>query len=281
MIMRFNTTPNWQDPFNPPDPSDPLFWEWAAANPNSRVPNDPRGVGFDGQFTPGGTAAPAPQPGGNQNPGPGGGPPQTPTNGPTDGRQIPPNSPVPDWLPNPPTFNGPGINKPPAFYYEDFRAPTQQEVFNDPGYQFGLTQGLGALTNSKAAQGILGTGGSLKDFINYGTDYANQYYGNIYNRDLQTYAMNRSNALDTYNTNYQTQYRDPWTEQFQTSQASLQPQLLGYQTTVNAGLQNDAQNRLYNFNQQVFDYNKQRNTQLDAFDEWYKKFLLQLQSAGM
>lgn len=31
---RYNTTPNWQDPMNPPSPGDPYWAEWLAANPS-------------------------------------------------------------------------------------------------------------------------------------------------------------------------------------------------------------------------------------------------------
>src|SRR5262249_12914447 len=129
-----------------------------------------------------------------------------------------------------PSFNAPSYTKPPPFYYDPFTAPSVNDMYNDPSFQFRFGMGQKALENSRAASGVLGTGGTLKDFINYGQNFASQEYGNIFNRDLQTYAANRSNALTNYNTNYETQYVDPFSIAFQNAQATLQPQMLGYQT---------------------------------------------------
>jgi hypothetical protein len=169
------------------------------------------------------------------------------------------------------------VPRAPAFQYGDFTPPTGTDVWNDPSYQFRFGEGFRGLENSKAAQGVIGTGGSIKDFINYGQNFASNEYNNAYNRSLQTYATNRSNALDTYNTNYGTQYRDPFLEAFQNSQATLAPQLVGYQT----GVQNQQFNQNLGFNRDVLNYNQQRNAQLDSFDEWYRKFLLQLQATQL
>lgn len=138
---------------------------------------------------------------------------------------------------------------PPPFSYDPFNAPAPfsapsgQDVLNsDPGYQFRVDQGTGAMQNSAAARGVLNTGGTLQDLLNYGQNAASQEYGNAYNRDLGTYQTNYQNALNAYQTNfgdalagynsrYQTQFLNPLTflqNQYQTGMAGQQ-QLFGQQ----------------------------------------------------
>lgn len=127
---------------------------------------------------------------------------------------------VPPQLPNAPVWK-----TPPAFSYQDFNAPTLDEAKNQPGYQFGVQQGEQALQQSRAAQGLLRTGGTLKDILNYGQQAATQNYGNVLNQDLGIYNTNRAGAVQAYNTNYQTQYVDPYQAQvlpYQTEAANAQ-----------------------------------------------------------
>ena len=123
-----------------------------------------------------------------------------------------------------------GQYTPPPFSYDPFQAPApfappsgQDVLAQDPGYQFRLDQGTGALQNSAAARGVLNTGGTLQDLINYGQGAASQEYGNAYARDLGTYQNNYQdalnsyitnfgNALTKYNTNYNTQYVTPFNQ---------------------------------------------------------------------
>lgn len=104
---------------------------------------------------------------------------------------------------------GPAYHAPAAFNYESFQAPTMAQAEQDPGYQFSLKQGLGALQGSQAARGIARTGGAMKGLIDYGQAAAGQQYQNVYNRAAQSYGMNRDNAAGTYATNYQVG-RDAW-----------------------------------------------------------------------
>ena len=117
-------------------------------------------------------------------------------------------------IPNEPVYTPPPLapvyTPPPAFSYGTFQAPTLAEAQQQPGYQFGLQQGEQALQQSAAAQGLLRTGGTLKDILNYGQQAATQNYQNVYNNDLTAYTTNRGTAEDTYNTNYKTQYTDPY-----------------------------------------------------------------------
>lgn len=131
----------------------------------------------------------------------------------------------------PPTYTPPVLPQapqwktPPAFSYGDFKAPTLEEAQNQPGYQFGVQQGEQALQQSRAAQGLLRTGGTLKDILNYGQQAATQNYGNVLNQDQGIYNTNRAGAVQAYNTNYQTQYVDPYQAQvlpWQTEAANAQ-----------------------------------------------------------
>jgi len=97
----------------------------------------------------------------------------------------------------------------PAFKYGEFQAPSYQEAVSDPGYQFALKEGMGALQGSQAAAGVLRTGGSLQDLIDYGQQAGAQQYGNVYNRALQTYGTNLGTAKDIFAPRYgswETQY---------------------------------------------------------------------------
>lgn len=74
--------------------------------------------------------------------------------------------------------------------------PTWQEVqSSDPGYEGRRKSGEQALVNSKAAQGLVRTGGSLKDLLNYNQDYASQEYGAAANRSLTGWRNNADVTL--------------------------------------------------------------------------------------
>lgn len=131
---------------------------------------------------------------------------------------------------------------PPPFSYAQFdpgspfSAPSGQDVLNaDPGYQFRLDQGSGAMQNSAAARGVLNTGGTLQDLVNYGQQSASQEYGNAYGRALNTYQTNYNdslngyitnfgNALTKYNTNYNTNYLTPYNQLMNQYQVGQQGQ---------------------------------------------------------
>jgi hypothetical protein len=65
-------------------------------------------------------------------------------------------------------------------------APAQNQGFqnfrNSTGYQFGLNQGMGAITGSAAAKGLLNSGGTLKALNTFGQDYASSKYGDYLNQ---------------------------------------------------------------------------------------------------
>ncbi len=104
---------------------------------------------------------------------------------------------------NPPSFDpGDPFVGPAPFSYDAFAAPTLEQAQNEPGYEFARKEGQRALENSAAGRGVLRTGGTLKDLIGWGNRFAEQNYGNVYNRAANTYTTNRNNAAENYKTNY-------------------------------------------------------------------------------
>ncbi len=179
-----------------------------------------------------------------------------------------------------PVFTPPTYKPPPAWGYKDFVGPNAETVLKTPGYQFRLNQGEQALQNAKAAQGILGTGATLKAILGYGQDYASNEFQNEWNREYTEYGTNRAKDLDAYNTNYGTQYVDPYKFAYQGAMDAFAPQMaefnanvnagnLGYQTQAAAGQHQNDQNYLNAWNNYLFDYNKYRNQKLDTFNmQW-------------
>ena len=144
-----------------------------------------------------------------------------------------------EFLPQVPQFHAPGYTPPPAF-----AAPTAADMTQDPSYQFRLQQGLGALGNQAAAQGTWSTGATGKAMMDYAQQAASQEYANIYNRNL-----------NTYNTNYQTQYQQPWQIAMQSRQAEFAPQMTQYNTLAQAGMAQQQQNweNMYRYWQDQFN----------------------------
>lgn len=88
-------------------------------------------------------------------------------------------------------------------FSETFQAPSFDEAYNDPGYQFASKEGLRALSQSQAAKGGARTGGAYKDLAAWNSNYAAQRYGDVYQRDLTGYKT----RLDTYNQGYDREYQ--------------------------------------------------------------------------
>jgi hypothetical protein len=86
---------------------------------------------------------------------------------------------------------------------QEFNAPTAATEQNDPGYQFRLNQGEGALERSAAANGSLLSGNTLEAQQEFGQNYASNEYQNVYNRALQQYQQNygifENNQTNTFN----------------------------------------------------------------------------------
>jgi len=157
------------------------------------------------------------------------------------------------YLPATPVFTPPTYEKPPAFAYADFMAPTAEDVLSDPGYAFRRDEGANALMRSKAAQGVLNTGGSLKDFLKYNQAFATQEYGNVWDRAVNAYKLNRGNALDTYNTNYGTQTKDPYSFDYQAALDTFAPKMTAYGVQAQAGQRQNELNTSYSWQKWLED----------------------------
>jgi len=92
-----------------------------------------------------------------------------------------------------------------APWTQQFQAPTLAQAEQEPGYQFALGQGSKALTNSAAASGNLLTGNTGEALQQYGQQFGEQNYQNVYNRAMQQYQLgynqyeqNQSNLFNRY-----------------------------------------------------------------------------------
>jgi hypothetical protein len=105
---------------------------------------------------------------------------------------LPDRGTLPAWDPSGvqglPQFQSPG----------EFHAPTGQSILDDPGYQFRRDQAMQSTINSKAAQGLFNSGGSIYDLGNLVSNFAGQEYNNAWNRDFGLWNQNWQNALAKY-----------------------------------------------------------------------------------
>lgn len=86
----------------------------------------------------------------------------------------------------------------PAFDAPEFVAPTAQSVLDSPDYQARLRSGTDALERSAAARGVLRTGGTLKDIIDYGKKFGQGEYDSSFNHALQGYQANYQRLHDIF-----------------------------------------------------------------------------------
>ncbi len=167
-----------------------------------------------------------------------------------------------------PQFSDPGTFDPgtpfsyPDFSYKEFAAPSGQDVLKDPGFQFRMDQGRKALEASAAGRGVLRSGGTLKNLMEYGQNFGSQEFGNVWNRALQEYDTNRGNAFGSWDANRGKEL-DSWQS--------------GYTGRKDAfGFNADRSNSLNNFNlsnSQTDFSGKQRQAEAefsDLFNRWAK-----------
>lgn len=152
-----------------------------------------------------------------------------------------------DPMAAPPPFSFDAYQAPQDFSYENFSAPSMDQAAAEPGYEFARREGQRALENSASARGITRTGGTLKDFIGWGNKFAEQNYGNVYNREANTYGMNRGNAFQNWGAN-------------ETARAQAYDR--------NRGNAFDAYKTNYDVNRDVYGTNK--GTALDLYDRAYQ-----------
>lgn len=135
-------------------------------------------------------------------------------------------------VPDAPQLNLPRYTPPPAFTHDAFVGPTYEEATNEPGFQFRLDQGVKALTNSASGRGTLRSGGTMKDILGYGQQFASNEFGNVWNRklgaweknfnaDAQQYATNFGVGLDSYDRLYRA-VMDEYAPQLETWRSKTQ-----------------------------------------------------------
>lgn len=159
-------------------------------------------------------------------------------------------------LPQLPAFQAPEM---PTF--QPFTSPSFDEMMqSDPGYGGRLKMGEQALMNNKAAQGLVRTGGTLKDLLNYNQQFAGNEYGNFYNRKAGEYQTNVGNQFNL------------WDRQFAGKKAEYEPQVLKYTTEAGVGERgaNDAWTRALKLFQTDYDIWR------DQRDSSYEKLMGQV-----
>lgn len=78
---------------------------------------------------------------------------------------------------------------------------------NSPQYKFGLDQGMQGIQRQMAAAGLTGSGAALKAANNYAQNYANNQFGDYYNRlaGLAGIGQQATNQTGAYGANYASQ----------------------------------------------------------------------------
>lgn len=168
----------------------------------------------------------------------------------------------------PDPFSYAEYDAPQPFAYDDFQVPTADQARMDPGYEFGRTEGLRALTNRASASGSARTGGTMKDLIKWGNSYADQNYGNVFNRNLQTYSTNRDNAFDTWGANELARARTYDTNRNNAADA--------YAT--NYGVTRDTFDR--NYTSALDEFKPKQQAARDTFDDLYRRWQAELNATA-
>jgi hypothetical protein len=150
-----------------------------------------------------------------------------------------------DWQPgDAPGFDAPRWQAPPEFVYnKQFAKPDAASIQQDPSFQFRLDQGRKALEQSAAGKGVLRTGGTLKDLVNYGQNFATNEYSNIYNRNFNEYKFDYDKEADIYARNYNLK-RDVFDRNYKAAYDEYSPKLKGWE--VNTNIKARQQEALFN-----------------------------------
>ena len=93
-------------------------------------------------------------------------------------------------LPGVPTYNAPELPT-----IDPWKEPGPEAIYNDPSFDFRKGIGEKALLNSRAAQGLTRSGGTLKDLLDYNQNFASQEWGNMRNRSLEGWRTNTDTTL--------------------------------------------------------------------------------------
>ena len=98
----------------------------------------------------------------------------------------------------PPAFDRPEFDAPAPFEYPEFVGPTADTFQADPGYDFRVEEMERGIKNFAGAEGMLRTGNTLTDLMKYRGGLASQEFGNVFNRQFNTWQANRGSAAENY-----------------------------------------------------------------------------------
>ena len=88
--------------------------------------------------------------------------------------------------------------KPEAFTYGAFKAPSMKDMREDPGYQYAMNQSQKAIARQGGAMGQGHSGATLNALQKNAQGLASQQYDKIYNRRFGEYQHAYGRALDKY-----------------------------------------------------------------------------------
>lgn len=91
--------------------------------------------------------------------------------------------------------NGAEFDSGPAFSF------TGENLASDPGYKFGLDQGLQGIDRAQASRGNFLSGAAIKEATRYNEDYAGTKFNDAFNRASSTYGTNLNRRQNEWNTN--------------------------------------------------------------------------------
>lgn len=103
---------------------------------------------------------------------------------------------------------------------------TGKDLENEPGYQFGLSQGELGIGRGQAARGNFLSGAAMKELNRFNQDYAGTKFNEGFNRSLTTHNTNLGNRFNEWNANLTSRLNE-W--------------------NTNRSAYDDNRNRIYNF----------------------------------
>jgi hypothetical protein len=223
-----------------------IYNGWQSRGTPNAVPYDPTGsdTGLDPRH-PNYAQNPMPAPGSTGTTGSGG----------TSTTTTSSSSSTPTHIPDAPTpILPPDFAGPPPFAYGDFKPPSEQELYTDPSFKTRFNNGIKAIEMSKAAQGKLRTGGTMKEIGQWGMDFASQEYGDWYDRKFNEWNAGRAGALEAYRANHGVA-ADVYDKNLSAAQLRYAPQLLTWQTRTNAADRDKERSEESNWRREVYDKN--------------------------
>lgn len=119
----------------------------------------------------------------------------TPPPGPTAGPSAGGDGTLAGFTQPPPNINLPNFQTP-----APFTPTTAADLTSDPSYLWRVNEGERGLEAAAASRGVLNSGGTLKDIVNYGQNAASQEFQNVDSRRRNDYQQNFS---DQYSTPFQ------------------------------------------------------------------------------